>query len=105
MAEHHAPHDSSSAYDPQWQLEPPDTQGGTDLAPIDLHVAYDEGVTTTPVTPIHDPLEDAGAGNDGDVVCHACSDVVGLDEDPDEPGVWYCWGCWECWNAWDEASG
>ena len=94
MTEHNAPHDCSPTHEPQWPLEP-----------IDLHVAYDEGVTTTPVTPIHDPLEDAGAGNDGDVVCHACSDVVGLDEDPDEPGVWYCWGCWECWNAWDEASG
>ena len=94
MTEHNAPHDCSPTHEPQGQLEP-----------IDLHVAYDEGVTTTPVTPIHDPLEDAGAGNDGDVVCHACSDVVGLDEDPDEPGVWYCWGCWECWDAWDETSG
>ena len=93
MTEHNAPHDGSPTHEPQWQL-----------GPIDLHDAYDEGVTTTPVTPIHDPLEDAGAGNDGDVVCHACSDVVGLDEDPDEPGVWYCWGCWECWNAWDEAN-
>ena len=33
------------------------------------------------------------------------AEPVKLDEDPDEPGVWYCWGCWECWNAWDEASG
>ena len=31
--------------------------------------------------------------------CHACSDLVGLEEDPCEPGKWYCWSCWKEWRG------